>query len=54
MADEIIKLIEYIVNSDIAKGAIVAYVIFTVIFVAVVIAIFAITFRQILKHNRRK
>lgn len=53
MADEIIKLIEYLTGSPIVRGAFIAYLIFGAVVVLGVIAVFVITLRAILT-NRRK
>ena len=52
MADGIIKLIEYLAESSLVRGAFIAYAVLAVIAISMVIAIFAITIRQIFKHNR--
>lgn len=53
MADEIIKLIEYLTGSPVVRGTFIAYLIFGALVVLGVIAVFVITFRAILS-NRRK
>lgn len=52
MADEIIKLIEYITGSPIVKGAFIAYLIFGAIVVSLVVAVFVIAFRSITKNGK--
>lgn len=53
MADEIIKLIEYITGSAAVKGAFIAYIIFGAIVATMVIAVSVITFRTILNKQKR-
>lgn len=53
MAEEIIKLIEYIIGSPIVQGAFIAYLIFGAITLAMVIAVFVITFRAISNNRKR-
>ena len=53
MADEIIKLIEYITGNPLVQGAAIAYMIFGAIVLAMVIAVFTITLRAIFKNKRR-
>lgn len=53
MADEIIKLIEYITGSPIVQGAFIAYLIFGAIVVSLVVAVFVIAFRAIIKDRKR-
>ena len=53
MAEEIVKLIEYITNSGLFKGAVIAYSIFAIIVLALVITVFVITFKQIKRHRNR-
>ena len=53
MAEEIIKLIEYITGNPVFQGAIIAYIIFGAIVVSIVIAVFVITLRSILNARKR-
>ena len=53
MADEIIKLIEYITGNPVVQGAFIGYVIFSVIVVLVTIAIFTFVLRTIFKNRKR-
>lgn len=46
MADEIIKLIEYITNNGVFKGAIIAYGLFALLVIAIVIGVFIFVFKQ--------
>lgn len=54
MGDEIIKLIEYIVGHPIVQGALIAYVVYGVIVVALAVTVFVMTFRAILRRNHIK
>lgn len=53
MADEIIKLIEYITGNPIVQGAFIAYIILAAIVVSIVIAVFVITLRSITNKRER-
>lgn len=53
MADEIIKIIEYITGNPVVQGAFVAYIIFGIIVTSIVLAIFVFTFRTILSNRKR-
>ena len=53
MADELIKLIEYITGSPLVQGAFIAYIVFGAIVVSAVIAVFVISVRTIAKNGRR-
>lgn len=53
MADEIIKLIEYITKNPIFQGAFIAYIILAAIVVSIVVAVFVITFRSITNRRER-
>ena len=52
MGEEIIKVLEYLKNSDIVKGFAIGYVIFGIIIFVFVITIFIITFRNIMKTKK--
>ena len=52
MGEEVIKILEYLKNSDIVKGFIIGNVIFGIIVFALVITIFIITFRNIMKVKK--
>ena len=53
MADEIIKLIEYITGNPIVQSAFIVYVILGAVVAIMAIAIIIFTFRQILNHKKR-
>lgn len=53
MAEEIIKLIEYLIGSPIVQGAFIAYLIIGAIVLAMVIAVFVITLRAISNNRKR-
>lgn len=53
MADEIIKLIEYITGSPVIQGAVIAYIIFGAIMASIAITFFVITLRTILNNRKR-
>ena len=52
MGEEVIKILEYLKNSDIVKGFVFGYVIIGIIIFALVITIFIITFRNIMKTKK--
>lgn len=52
MVNEIIKLIEYITGNPIFQGAFIVYAVFGAIVTALVIAVFVIVFREIIKRMR--
>ena len=52
MGEEVIKILEYLKNSDIVKGFAIGYVIIGIIVFALVITIFIITFRSIMKTKK--
>ena len=53
MGEEVIKVLEYLKNSDIIKSFAIGYVIIGIIVLVLVISIFIIAFKEIMK-NRRK
>lgn len=53
MTNEIIELIEYITNSGLFKGAVIAYSIFAVVVLALVVSVFVITFKTMKNHRNR-
>lgn len=52
MANEIIKLFEYVINNPAVKGVAILYIIFSVVVLVVVIAIFAVLLRHFFKMWR--
>lgn len=52
MGEEVIKILEYLKNSDIVKGFVMGYVIIGIIVFALAITIFIITFRNIMKTKK--
>lgn len=57
MAEEIIKILEYMMNSPILNTAIAVYAVISIIVLAVVIGVFAVVakaFFDINKRNRRR
>ena len=52
MGDEVIKVLEYLKNSDIVKGFAMGYVIIGIIVFILAITIFIITFRNIMKNKK--
>ena len=52
MGEEVIKILEYLKNSDIVKGFAMGYVIIGIIVFALAITIFIITFRSIMKTKK--
>nr|DAH90313.1 MAG TPA: NICE-3 protein [Caudoviricetes sp.] len=53
MAEEIIKVIEYITGNEIVQGLAIAYVVFGALVFLGVVAIFIFVIRQIVKTNRK-
>ena len=53
MANEIIKIIEYITGNPFVQGAFIAYIIIGAIVLALAITIFIITFRAFFKMRKR-
>ena len=51
MADEIIKLIEYIINSPYIRAAFIGYIIFAIFIIALVICIFSIVIKRFLRRR---
>ena len=52
MGEEVIKILEYLKNSDIVKGFAMGYVIIGIIVFILAITIFIITFRNIMKNKK--
>ena len=52
MGEEIIKVLEYLENSDIVKGFAIGCIIFGIIIFILVVAVFIITFRSIMKTKK--
>jgi hypothetical protein len=53
MADEIIKLIEYIAGNPVVQGAVIAYIIFGAMVVLIAVAVFVFVFRSIIRRRKR-
>ena len=53
MADEVIKIIEYITGNSIVQGAFIAYIIFGIVVVSTVLAVFVFSFKTILSNRKR-
>ena len=53
MADEIIKLIEYIMGNPVVQGVLIASVIFVTTVVSMIIAVYVFTFRTIINNRKR-
>lgn len=54
MANEIIKIIEYITRSPFVQGAFLAYIVLGAILTAFVITVFAISLCRVFKELRRQ
>lgn len=58
MANEIIKLLEYLMNNSIVNAVLVAYAIMSVVVLAIVIAVFVVVLKQFFNihksHKRNK
>lgn len=54
MANEIIKLIEYITNNDIFKGIAIIYCVFALIVFALVIGVFLFVFKQFKRMSKKE
>lgn len=52
MANEIVKLIEYITNSGVFKGIAIVYCVFALIVFALVIGVFLFAFKQIKRMRK--
>lgn len=52
MGEEVIKVLEYLKNSDIVKGFAIGYAIFGIIVFILVITIFIIAFKNIMKTKK--
>lgn len=53
MVNEIVELIEYITNSGLFKGAVIAYSVFAVVVLVLVVSVFVITFKTMKNHRNR-
>ena len=53
MAEEIIKVIEYITGNEIIQGLAIAYIIFGALVLLGVVAVFIFIIRQFIKMNRK-
>lgn len=52
MSEEVIKILEYLKNSDIVKGFAIGYAIFGIIIFALVLTVFIIVLRNIMKTKK--
>lgn len=52
MANEIIKLLEYITNSGLFKGVVIGYIILALLVIALVIGVFVFALKNIRKEFR--
>ena len=52
MANEIIKLIEYITNSNVTKGIAIIYCVFALIVFALAISVFVFVFKQFKRMSK--